>query len=86
MPSESTQEPRSRPESGSVGNSPYSAPNGSQGLPDVPSDPSKISGETLARVALSLLKDGELDLGIKYLEAAVARMPLLDYPERWLRG
>jgi hypothetical protein len=53
--------------------------------PTIPSDPDKISGETLARVALSLLKDGELDLGIKYLEAAVARMPLLDYPERWIR-
>jgi hypothetical protein len=79
------QEPQRATESGSVGNSPYSGSNDSQSLPDVPSDPSKISGETLARVALSLLKDGEIDLGIKYLQAAVERMPLADYPERWIR-
>ena len=96
------QEPRRATNGAPVGHSPYSTPAGPQeprrgwvtpdhvGESGEPGEPplyaSDIPPEILARVALTLLKDGEADLGVKFLEAAVERMPLARYPERWLFG
>jgi hypothetical protein len=54
----------------------------------IPSDPSKVSGLTLARVALTLFKEGDTDMGVKYLELAVERLEARAerYPEAWLYG
>ena len=66
--------------------------------PQIPSDPSKVSSETLARVARALADGGDTDLALKYLALALVRHEehhrmiaetrpdlFAAYPEQWIQ-